>query len=231
MQRIKSGIPGLDELIEGGFVKGHQILLAGETGTGKTTFACQFLLEGARNSENCLYLTLEESKESILKNMRRFSWSNEFEEFVKKNKIKIVRYLPISLQALTEKLTKIFREKKYERFVLDSLTIAAMGWEELKDLSKLRRNLFSFSDILRQFGITSLLLSEIEKGKDFISKYGFEEFVVDAVLLIKSFEFAIEDVNFSIIKMRGTNHSRELFKVVIDNNGLKIVKKEVGIVI
>ena len=70
-ERIPSGIDGLDQLIEGGFVKGHQILLAGQSGTGKTIFGCQFLLEGARHGETSLYITIEESPESIVKNMQR----------------------------------------------------------------------------------------------------------------------------------------------------------------
>ena len=82
MERIKSGIPGLDEIIGGGFIKGHQILLAGNAGTGKTIFSCQFLLEGVRNNEKGLYLTLEESPKSIIENMKTFSWGKEFELYV-----------------------------------------------------------------------------------------------------------------------------------------------------
>lgn len=231
MERIKTGIPGLDKLIEGGFIKGHQILLAGETGTGKTIFSCQFLLEGARKGENCFYLTLEEAPESIIKNMRKFSWGSEFEDYVKKGRIKIIRYLPVSLPALTERLVEIFKKGKVERFVLDSLTVAAMGWKKIEEPAKFRRDVFSFIDTLKQFEITSLLISEIPSGREEISVYGFEEFIADAILLLKRFEYAKKEIDFLVLKMRGTNHSREIFNVRIDKNGLKVVEKEKGIVI
>lgn len=87
MERIKSGVPGLDEIIEGGFIKGHQILLAGNSGTGKTIFGCQFLLEGARRNEKGLYLTLEEAPKSIIENMKRFSWGKNLKRMLERKKL------------------------------------------------------------------------------------------------------------------------------------------------
>lgn len=106
-----------------------------------------------------------------------------------------------------------------------------MGWKEIESLAKLRRSVFSFVDVLKQLEVTSLLISEIPSGKEEISKYGFEEFISDAILLLKRFEYAAKGIDFIVLKMRGTNHSREIFDVVIDKNGLRIRRKEKGVVI
>ena len=74
VDRLSTGIPGLDKFLEGGFVKGSTVLLTGGAGTGKTIFCIQFLLEGLRKGERCLYITLEESPEDIINDCARFGW-------------------------------------------------------------------------------------------------------------------------------------------------------------
>jgi circadian clock protein KaiC len=60
--RIFTGVSGLDDILAGGLSKGHTYLLEGKSGTGKTTLSLQFVLEGTRIGERCLYVTLSESK-------------------------------------------------------------------------------------------------------------------------------------------------------------------------
>ena len=62
MRRLKTGIPGFDEIINGGLLSDRLYLLDGSPGAGKTTFALQYLLEGVRLGERCLYVTLSETK-------------------------------------------------------------------------------------------------------------------------------------------------------------------------
>ena len=61
----KTGIWGLDNILSGGFSRGHLFLIEGAPGTGKTTIALQFLLEGVRAGETCLYITLSETEEEL----------------------------------------------------------------------------------------------------------------------------------------------------------------------
>jgi len=65
-EKVSSGIPGLDDLIEGGFYPKSTIVLLGSSGTGKSTFAVQFLMEGIEQGEQALYVTLEEPPEQIM---------------------------------------------------------------------------------------------------------------------------------------------------------------------
>ena len=66
-EKVSSGIPGLDDLIEGGFYPKSTIVLLGSSGTGKSTFAVQFLMEGVEQGEQALYVTLEEPPEQIMR--------------------------------------------------------------------------------------------------------------------------------------------------------------------
>src|SRR5688572_2581055 len=70
-----SGIPGLDEILSGGFPKGHVYLLQGDPGAGKTTLSLQFLLEGVRCGEATLYITLSESRKELTAVARSHGWS------------------------------------------------------------------------------------------------------------------------------------------------------------
>src|SRR5687767_1838693 len=76
-ERVSTGVTGLDNVLSGGFPQGHFFLVEGEPGTGKTTLGLQFLMAGAKNGENTLYVTLSESKREIEKVARSHGWSLE----------------------------------------------------------------------------------------------------------------------------------------------------------
>src|SRR6202162_5126624 len=71
----KNGIGGLDNILSGGFSRGHVFLVEGAPGTGKTTVALQFLLEGARAGEKCLYITLSETERELRDGAASHGWS------------------------------------------------------------------------------------------------------------------------------------------------------------
>src|SRR5947208_4663689 len=73
--KAKTGIWGLDEILSGGFSRGHLFLLEGAPGTGKTTIALQFLLEGARTGEKCLYITLSETEQELRSGAASHGWT------------------------------------------------------------------------------------------------------------------------------------------------------------
>ena len=74
MDRVKTGIPGFDELIEGGIPKGFNVLLVGQPGAGKTIFGLQYLVNGAMQGENGLYISLDSPNEMVKSQGRRFGW-------------------------------------------------------------------------------------------------------------------------------------------------------------
>lgn len=75
MERIKSGIPELDEMLRGGFMKGDAVLVAGPAGTGKTTFALQYIVNGITQfGENGVYVTFEQLPDQIYRDAKNFGW-------------------------------------------------------------------------------------------------------------------------------------------------------------
>ena len=72
--KAKSGIWGLDDILAGGFTREHMFLIEGAPGTGKTTIALQFLMEGARAGEKCLYITLSETERELRLGAASHGW-------------------------------------------------------------------------------------------------------------------------------------------------------------
>ena len=73
-QKVKTGVPGLDEMLEGGLIPGRTYVVSGASGTGKTTLAMQFLLDGTKKGERVMYVALDEPPNEVRQNMRSFGW-------------------------------------------------------------------------------------------------------------------------------------------------------------
>jgi circadian clock protein KaiC len=69
-----TGVLGLDDVLQGGLSRGHVFLFEGEPGAGKTTVALQFLIEGAKAGENCLYITLSETEAELRGGAASHGW-------------------------------------------------------------------------------------------------------------------------------------------------------------
>ncbi|MEM5811109.1 MAG: ATPase domain-containing protein, partial [Candidatus Aenigmatarchaeota archaeon] len=120
-----------------------------------------------------------------------------------------------------------------KRFVLDSLSIATMGWKVGEmDLTKIRAEVFGFMKSLKSLDVTSLLITEVpETETKALSRFGFEEFLADGVIILHYLEYAAGGTPRSLIirKMRRTNHSTDIFPIEITNQGMKLGKAAYGI--
>ncbi|MBI1978794.1 MAG: AAA family ATPase [Candidatus Aenigmarchaeota archaeon] len=228
VERTESGIPGLDKLIEGGFVKNSVNLVAGQTGTGKTLFCMQYLLNGLKKGENGLYITLEQKEDEILQDVGRFGWDVEFQKYIKAGKLALVPLEPTGMRELTTATVNYAKKVNAKRFVLDSLSIATMGWKTGEmDLTKIRAEVFSYMKSLKNLGVTSFLITEIPETDDkALSRFGFEEFLADGVVVLSFLNVGGEVFsNLRVRKMRRTSHKKEQYPYEITNNGLKLLSK------
>lgn len=226
--RIESGIQGLDKLLEGGFVKNSVNLIAGQAGTGKTLFCMQYLLNGLKRGENGIYITLEQKENEILQDVGRFGWDVEFQKYIKSGKFAIVPLEPTGMKELTEATVNHMKKIGAKRFVLDSLSIATMGWKtgEL-DLTKIRAEVFSYMKTLKSLGAVSLLITEVpETEEKALSRFGFEEFLADGVIVLHYLSFAAGGTPRSLIirKMRRTKHGTDVYSFDIGENGISLKK-------
>ncbi len=232
-ERVESGVPGLDKLTEGGFVRNAVYLLAGQSGTGKTIFCMQYLLHGLRLGESCVYVTLEQPVEDILSDMGKFGWREELQKYISQGKLMIHYQQPSSMAELREITSNLLRRSNASRFVLDSLSIATMGWKESSlELGKIRMEIFNYMLSVKRSGVTSLLITEIPESEvKALSRYGFEEFIADGVIVLHYMEYAAGGVPRSLIirKMRRTAHGNDIYPFEITNEGLKLVPVKRGI--
>lgn len=219
--RIPSGIPGLDELIQGGFVKGSVNLISGPTGTGKSIFGLQYIWHGLQKGENGVFISLEQEQQDIFGDVKDFGW--DFSSYIK-NKKCIIEYLPIwKLEDLTITVLEKIKEINAKRFVLDTLSLVCSKLEE----EEIRSTITEFLRELRRSGATSLLLSEIAEGSKGLSMFGIEEFIVDGIIVLHYLEFVsgMSPRSLVIRKMRRTNHGTDVYPLNITNKGIFVIRK------
>lgn len=226
-ERISTGIHGLDELTEGGFVRGSTILVTGVTGTGKTTFCAQFLYEGLKNGEAGVYISLEEPPEEIKEDVRRYGFN--FEKFEKNGIFKLVYQNPFEVSDISSVVIDAINSVNAKRVVLDPISLIGMY---MKDASVLRKRLFEIIRLLKKTGVTSMITSEIvgsEIGEraSSLSRYGVSEFVSDVVILLNYLGIGgVSTRSLMIRKMRRTNHGSDVYPFEMGNKGIVINKDE-----
>ena len=224
IERVSTGIPGLDELLEGGFVRGSTILVTGGTGTGKTTFCAQFILEGLKKNEPGVYITMEEDPEDIKTDLIRFGF--DFDKFEKKGLFKFVYQNPFEVSDISGTVVDVINSVKAKRAVIDPVSLIGMY---MKDPALLRKRLFEIIQILKKTGATTLVTSEIldneigERGGGSLSREGVTEFVVDGVIVLNLFGIG-EGItrSFLIRKMRRTRHGTDIYPVKMGSNGIML---------
>jgi circadian clock protein KaiC len=225
INRIRSGIPGFDNLIEKGFIENSVNLVVGTSGSGKTIFTTQFLIEGIKNNENALYITFEEKREEFYSNMREFGW--DLEKYEKEGKFVFLEYNPEKVRSMLDEgggaIENIVIKSKIKRIVLDSVTAFALLFE---DELKRREQALALFDIIRKWGCTSLLTLQENPLERKGGPSSSLEFEADGIILVY---FVIEGQKrkrlLEVLKMRGTNHSTELHELKITSKGIVLGKK------
>jgi circadian clock protein KaiC len=229
VERLKSGIKGLDRLIDGGFPKGHSILICGSPGTGKTILGTQFLYKGATDyNQNGLFVSVEDHPERIVSYAACFGW--DLEGLHKAGKIGFMK-IPIDQKGfkIVHAISKEAKKIKAERIIIDSLsslTISAKMFSlPLKDqpdptgtISKTKiLSVAGFSPFedTRQFThllvnrisdlkATTLFLTDSKPGSEYLTRDTVSEYVCDGVIHLQLHDTS-KNVNrtISVKKMRG----------------------------
>ena len=228
MERVKTGINGLDELIQGGIPKGSSVLISGANGSGKSILSMQYIYEGAKQLQDPgLFVTVESNVKTIAWNMESFDW--DIANLQDKDLMSIYRVRSFgdsSPDKMTARLDAEFgviedkvKEIGAKRLVVDSTTALGVSMER----GPFRSLLFGFMDRLKKLDCTTLLTAETRNIKTEFSAFGVEEFVVDGVIALY---FTPPHRSIFVRKMRGTAHDKNVHPFEITENGILVKSKE-----
>lgn len=238
IERLSTGVHGLDDKMQGGFVKGSINLVTGKTGTGKSAFCASFLYDGVKKGEPGVYVTTEERIEDIIGDIQSmFEW--DFKSFESKNLLKFMyiepvvpidfdigkdigKILKIYVFDLYTRIEKIVKETNAKRLVIDSSTIIEMF---IRDEYMRRVALMKLINNLKRLDITTVLTGSVPEGTDLLSLSGIIEFFVDSVIKLEFMPVAEEfKRTLTVRKMRRTDHSIYIHPFDITKSGLKVIE-------
>jgi circadian clock protein KaiC len=222
-KRVTTGVKGLDEMLEGGFLPGSMVLVHGAPGTGKTSLALQFLIHGAKHDEPGLMISFEEFPSSLHRDAESLGW--DLRGMVTEEKLHLMFTSPevflASLESPASRLNQLILEANIRRLVLDSVS----HFDRLTDNEHELRGMYtSVVNGLRREGITAILLGE--KGRvDY--RYAFKgglSFLVDNIILLRYVEIeSTMQRAMVVLKMRGSDHAKEIRRYEIGVGGLKVL--------
>jgi len=151
-EKMSTGIEGLDKMLNGGVYKGSATMVAGASGTGKTTAALHFIIEGAKRNEKGVYISFEEPAAQLVKHGEGFGWN--MKELIDDGAIKIASYYPerYGFEEHLLQVRRLLHESKPVRFVIDSLT----PLERVLSEDEYIRYVKSLRSYLKAEGVTSL---------------------------------------------------------------------------
>lgn len=205
MDRVRTGIEGLDQLLYGGFLRGDAALVAGAPGTGKTTMGMQFLYNGiTKCQEPGLLVTFEEFPERIYRDAAGLGW--DFPALEKQGKLRVFFTSPEVLQQDVVRDKGLVREMLAEvgarRVVVDSITNLHSVCE---NQTQFREAVYGLVNALRRDQLTPMLIQELREQEEIGS--GPEEFVADAMIRLTRAQVGDRTVRFlEVIKSRGSPH-------------------------
>lgn len=241
VDRAKTGIPGFDALVGGGLPRGRTILLAGGSGTGKSTFAMQFLYNGAKAGEPGIYMTLEEKPKSLRAEMLEMGM--DIGAMEKSGKLAIIDASLVRLGLESDERFTLSPESFDINHLIQNLVMTAksigakrIAVDALPSLDvlldgtagKVRNAIIELNYLLQENGMTTLLLDEMPSGKESYSRHDVEEFVVDGVIVLTLESLGAQSSRtMTIRKMRQTKHSEAInsFEIVA-GKGIVIESQE-----
>ncbi len=225
-ERIPTFCKGLDERIGGGLPKGQIVLLCGPTGSLKTTFAFN-ILQKMKDTPS-IFISLEQNSKGLIRQMKHFgmdfdpaTWNIALVDIgLIRRKLGFLEKKTLS-QIVKMFIKNLQSEMGAELLVLDSVESLYI----LLDMTNPRGELFHFFDELRQLGLTTILVSEMDEGQVQYGLHGCETFLADSIIhLTKERVGTSMGRLIRIVKMREVKHPTDYFPLIVDNGFTIVVR-------
>ncbi|MCS4539434.1 MAG: ATPase [Thaumarchaeota archaeon] len=223
MDRVKTGIAELDQMLNGGFMEGDAVMVAGSAGTGKSILALQYLVNGISEfGDNGIYVTFEQLPDQIYRDAKNFGW--DLRKMEEENKLRLVCTSPNLLLESGEGghiLDEPIKVVQPRRIVIDSLSHLEMFVPE----HELRKETYRLIMYLKTKRLSPLLIWEAPQmmGQSLIITDVGLSFLVDCIVLLKFVEIQSSMRKaLGILKLRGSDHDKQLREYEISSAGLKV---------
>lgn len=234
---VPVGIPGVDAILGGhGIPRGHTVLISGGPGSGKTTFAIQYLYTGiTQHDEAGIYVTLDEDPEDIKKNMTKFGW--DLGKMEAANRLMFINVSPVRISLsdrpgllqigmkefrivkLLEAIRDGVAEVDAKRIIVDPLTIFTLQYPNEIERIYAMRDLIK---ALKETRCTNLLISEL-RGTGMEREHQFEEYLAQGVILLRTFLKGSRLIRvFQVEKMRGLAIDNQPRPYEISDHGIEV---------
>ena len=214
IERIKSGIPGLENVTGGGIPRFHSVLICGAPGTGKTIFGLQFLYNGAKlYNESGLYISVEEDPVRLKNYAKEFGWM-DIDSLEQQGRLTFLR-VPADERKfdIVERVREQVKKTGAKRLVVDSLSAIYLAFEDITQF------VYSFVNLLNELKLTTIFITDAPSEGNALTKDGVSEYVCDGVIQVQLNDTS-QNINrtIAIKKMRGT-------AITPGANSLKFTKK------
>jgi KaiC/GvpD/RAD55 family RecA-like ATPase len=223
IELTKTGIEGLDEILNGGIVKNSTTLVSGNPGAGKSILCLQFIYNGVKMfDEKGIYLTFEEDEDDLREAAHAIGF-DEWEEFVENGDIKVYDKQELlrenDFTSSLDVLLDDIKGQEYERLVLDSLAMFELFFESETEK---RTYLLKFTDILKNHELTTLMTNE-QAAVFPDTDIGLENYLTDGnIYLIQTPTESGVNRYVWVAKMRKQNIETDIFPMEIEWGGIKV---------
>jgi circadian clock protein KaiC len=228
LEKVPTGIRGLDQVTHGGFPKGRTALVCGGPGAGKTLLGLEFLVRGALlYNEPGVCIALEETAEELITNVA--SLGHNLPALIRAKKLAI-DYVHIErkqieetgeydLEGLFIRLRAAIEQVKAKRVLLDTIELLFLGLNNDGIVRAELRRLFHW---LKDAGVTAVVTAEI--GNQSLTRYGLEEYVADCVIVLDHrVNEQVSTRRLRVVKYRGSSHGTNEYPFLLDDEGISVV--------
>ncbi|MEP0856993.1 ATPase domain-containing protein [Trichocoleus sp. DQ-U1] len=221
-ETASTGITGLDSILRGGIPQGRSILLSGVSGTGKTTLAMQFLVNGALQGEKGLLFSFEETRDRLFRMAEGFGWNPKDLEAKGLLRIIFIPQTEIRVEEHLEYMAQEIASFQPSRFVVDSFSVFL---HKVKDLAVQREKTFQLSTLVQRVGAVGFLISNIPAGEvNRLSRFGVEETVVDGTIVLSTDVNGLQRRRYiEVYKMRAADHVPGRYRMEITHQGIEVL--------
>ncbi|MBN1923793.1 MAG: hypothetical protein JW791_03465 [Nanoarchaeota archaeon] len=218
-KQVKTGIKGLDEVLDGGIPQNNLVTVSGGLGSGKTILCLQFIYAGAKKyNEPGVFISLEEEPERLMKTAEGFGWN--FQKLIDEKKIIMLKTPLYKFEVLKNIIRDSVYRIKAKRLVIDPGALFALFFE--RDI-EVRKAIVELGNMLKKLNCTTIVTTE-ESGA---SSFNQGDFSSDGIIFTYHTKISNQFMRMvAVIKMRGTGHSEKLHPLRFTKDGIEVLSEE-----